>query len=333
MMLQKHKFIQLLKLNAQLFIRVLVFSSLAVSGVLISLTGAASKGEESPVSVECRAVGSDDVITSPLLSLVTLNLAHGRKDGLNQMLQKTSTTHRNLEDVANFLSSSGADLIALQEADSSSWWSGRFNHVDFIAKMSHYPCKVHAHHATKRMYDFGTALLSRVPYSESLSHTFAPSPPTTNKGFVLGKVLWNPNGELSQPVSISIISVHLDFSRKSVREAQIEEMREMLPGIATPLVILGDFNTDWTADGSALKHIVEKADLTVFQPESNKLGTYKNGKHRLDWILISKDLEFVSYEVPQLVLSDHQPVQASIGLIEILPEKVDSNTHAQTTYQ
>ncbi|MBE9547859.1 MAG: endonuclease/exonuclease/phosphatase family protein [Proteobacteria bacterium] len=308
------------------------FLGLVIFGFLIPLGSIASSGENT-VSPECQDVGSNDVITSPLLSLVTLNLAHGRKEGLNQMLQKTSTTRRNLEDIANFLSDSGADLIALQEADSPSLWSGKFNHVDFVAEMSHYPCKVHAHHATKQMYDFGTALLSRVPYIESLTHTFAPSPPTTNKGFVLGKVLWNPNGELSQPVSVSIISVHLDFSRKSVREAQIEEMRAMLADIATPLVILGDFNTDWTTDASALKHIVEKADLRVYQTESNKLGTYKKGKHRLDWILISKDLEFVSYAVPQLILSDHQPVTASIRLVNDPSIQMDSSKHGQTTAQ
>jgi endonuclease/exonuclease/phosphatase family metal-dependent hydrolase len=140
-------------------------------------------------------------------------------------------------------------------------------------------------------------------------------------------VLWNPGGQLQEPVTISIISVHLDFSRKKVREAQTEEMRAMLPDIATPLIILGDFNTDWTTDGSALKAITVNGNLKVYHPEATDLGTYKNGKHRLDWILISKDLEFVSYEVPQLVLSDHQPVLASVRLLENRHHKFDSSDH------
>jgi endonuclease/exonuclease/phosphatase family metal-dependent hydrolase len=278
-------------------------------------------------SSECISPPGQNVITSPLLSVLTLNLAHGRKDALNQMLQKASTTRRNLEEIAGFLSSSGADLIALQEADSPSRWSGNFNHVDFVSEKSLYPCRIHAHHAQKRLYDFGTALLSRVPYTDNLSHTFAPSPPTTTKGFVMGKVLWNPDGQLQEPITISIISVHLDFSRKKVREAQTEEMRALLPDIATPLIILGDFNTDWTTDESALKAIVANGNLKVYHPEATDLGTYKNGKHRLDWILISKDLEFVSYEVPQLVLSDHQPVLASVRLLENRQQKLDSSDH------
>jgi endonuclease/exonuclease/phosphatase family metal-dependent hydrolase len=289
-----------------------------------SATAADNIGTQDPI---CDLSAGDQVITSPHLSVLTLNLAHGRKDALNQMLQKTSTTRKNLEEIAGFLSNSGADLIALQEADAPSRWSGKFNHVEFVSQKSPYPCRLHASHAHKYMYDFGTALLSRVPFSDSILHTFAPSPPTTNKGFVMGEVHWNPGGTLPEPINVSVISVHLDFSRQSVRESQIEEMRKLLPDIATPVIILGDFNTDWTTNGSALKAIVENGNFKVFQPESTQLGTYKKGKHRLDWILISEDLEFVSYEVPQLVLSDHQPVQANLRLVDRLSKVSDSSPH------
>lgn len=104
-------------------------------------------------------------------------------------------------------------------------------------------------------------------------------------------------------------------------------MREMLPGISKPIIILGDFNTDWTTDGSALKSIVENGGLRVFQPDSTELGTYKKGRDRLDWILISEDLEFVSYEVPQQILSDHQPVKASLRLVDNPAPAGDSNAH------
>lgn len=293
-------------------------------GFVMPVTVTASHGID-PAAVECQLPVSESVITSESLSVLTLNLAHGRKNALNQMLQKTSTTRRNLEEIADFLTTSGADLIALQEADSPSRWSGKFNHVDFVSKKSPYPCRIHAHHAHKAMYDFGTALLSRVPYIEKLAHTFAPSPPTTNKGFVMGKVRWNPGGQLPEPITVSVISVHLDFSRKKVRESQTAEMRAMLPDISTPVIILGDFNTDWDNEDSSLKSIVENANLKIYQPEATGLGTYKNGKHRLDWILISSDLEFISYNVPQVVLSDHQPVQASVRLLGDPEQSLDED--------
>jgi endonuclease/exonuclease/phosphatase family metal-dependent hydrolase len=277
-------------------------------------------------SVNCNTQLESEVITSPFLSVLTLNMAHGRKDSFNQMFQRTSKTRLNLEEIADFISNSGANLVALQEADFASRWSGKFNHVEFISERSPYPCQVHAHHAKKYMYDFGTALLSTVPYTHSLTHTFEPSPPTTNKGFVMGEVLWNPGGELAEPVTVSVISVHLDFSRKKVREAQTEEIRAVLPDLKEPVIILGDFNAHWNSKDSAIKAIVAGGNFKVYQPEATNLGTYKSGKHRLDWILISNDLEFVSYEVPQIVLSDHQPIQATLKLTNMKAEEKDSMT-------
>ena len=301
------------------------FSQLLVTFCLLLTQLVHAVESEKPAPGRCDRQSPSSVITTPSLSVLTLNLAHGRKDAFNQMFQRTKTTHRNLEEIANFLGDSGADVVALQEADSPSRWSGKFNHVDFISEKSPYPCRVHAHHATKYMYDFGTALISRVPYTDSLTHTFEPSPPTTNKGFVMGQVLWNPGGHLEEPLNVSVISVHLDFSRKSVRESQTEEMRAMLPSISKPVIILGDFNTDWSTDDSALRAIVGNGNLKVYKPEASGLGTYKSGKHRLDWILISNDLEFISYAVPQVVLSDHLPVQATVRLVDATGNEEDDN--------
>lgn len=301
----------------------LLLVALTVTILLRPLTTSAAQNTK-PETGRCESPGAESVISSHLLSVLTLNLAHGRKDAFNQMLQRAGTTRNNLLEIADFIYNSGADLIALQEADAPSRWSGNFDHVRFLSENSQYPCEIHASHAKKYMYEFGTALLSRVPYTNSLHHTFEPSPPTTNKGFVMGEVLWNPGGTLPEPITVSVISVHLDFSRKKVRDAQIEEMRIKLQDIARPAIILGDFNTDWSKDESVLRTIAASGNLKVFEPHSTELGTYKNGKHRLDWILISKELEFVSYEVPDIVLSDHQPVLATLGLVEISDKDADS---------
>ena len=64
-------------------------------------------------TVNCNTQLEPEVITSPLLSVLTLNLAHGRKDSFNQMFQRTNKTRLNLEEIADFFSDSGADLVAL----------------------------------------------------------------------------------------------------------------------------------------------------------------------------------------------------------------------------
>lgn len=287
---------------------------------LLSTHIAHASSDTSIKPVICDPQPEADIITTEHLSVLTLNLAHGRKDSFNQMFQRTARTRQNLEEIAEFFTDSDADIIALQEADYPSRWSGKFNHVKYISQRSPYPCQIHASQAKKRLFDFGTALLSTVPYTDSLEYTFVPSPPTTNKGFVMGEVLWNPGNSLAEPVAVSVISVHLDFSRKKVREAQMQEMRDVLPNLEEPVVILGDFNADWHSKDSAIKAIVADGNFKVYQPEATDLGTYKSGKKRLDWILISNDLEFVSYEVPPDRLSDHQPVKATLRLLDTAGE-------------
>ncbi len=254
------------------------------------------------------------LIESEHLRLVTLNMAHGRKDKRNQMLLKGKTIRANLVDVAAALKKSGADVIALQEADAESSWSGNFNHVNFIADEAGYPCTYHGVHASNRMYDFGTALLSKVPFQGTFSHSFKPSKPTTTKGFVIGALNWNPLGALQQAKQIKIVSVHLDFSRRSVRRAQIDEMVAVLAKIEGPMVVLGDFNTDWQTEDSSLVYFARQLDLRVFEAHAEGLSTYGDKGARLDWILISAGLRFTTYAVVPEVISDHYAVAAEIVL-------------------
>jgi endonuclease/exonuclease/phosphatase family metal-dependent hydrolase len=270
-----------------------------------------------PLFAACPA--DDDpgsVIESDYLRVVTLNIAHGRKDRRNQMLLKTETIRANLVDVAQVLNKADAHLIALQEADAVSAWSGKFDHVALLAEEGEYPCTFHGVHASGKLYNFGTALLSGYPFKGAFSHSFKPSKPTTNKGFVAAAVDWNPAGALQQPISIKFISVHLDFSRRSVRRSQIDEMVDALSRIERPMVLMGDFNTDWQTEDSSLKYLAGQLDLIVYEPHAEGLSTYGEKGARLDWILISPDLRFSRYVVVPEVISDHYAVAAEIMLAE-----------------
>jgi len=41
------------------------------------------------------------------------------------------------------------------------------------------------------------------------------------------------------------------------------------------------------------------------EPDSINHGTYKQGKHRLDWALLSEDIQFKQYQVLPDIVSDH----------------------------
>jgi len=256
------------------------------------------------------------VVESESLLVVTLNMAHGRKDARNQMLLKGETIRNHLVELAAVLDKANADVIALQEADAESAWSGKFNHVDFLSENTIYTCSVHATHASNRIYDFGTALISKYPFQGSFAHSFKPSKPTTTKGFSVAALDWNPAGALAEPQRVKFVSVHLDFSRRSVRRSQIDEMSAVLSKIEGPMVVMGDFNTDWQTEDSSLKYLAELLDLSVYQPHAEGLSTYGDKGARLDWVLISPGLRFTRYVVVPDVVSDHYAVAAEIVLDE-----------------
>jgi endonuclease/exonuclease/phosphatase family metal-dependent hydrolase len=77
-----------------------------------------------------------------------------------------------------------------------------------------------------------------------------------------------------------------------------------------PLIIMGDFNSAWLADDAVVRKPARQSGLQVYRPEAIDLGTY--GANRLDWILISADLEFISYAVLPVAVSDHLGVVAKI---------------------
>lgn len=250
-----------------------------------------------------------------LLKILTLNVAHGRKGAINQILLDKETIQQNLREIADLLTKENVDVVALQEADSPSVWSGNFDHVDFISRQAGYPWHYSANHASSWLFNYGTAILSRWPISETLKHTFKPSPPTLNKGFMLGRMIWRPTPESNHAIEIDIVSVHLDFSRKSIREQQIQEIADALSHRNNPLIIMGDFNSEWFAERSVVKRLAEKVRMKVYEPYADNLPTYIKRGTRLDWILISNELEFVSYQVLPDIISDHLAVIAEVRLI------------------
>ncbi|MFH1980677.1 MAG: endonuclease/exonuclease/phosphatase family protein [Pseudomonadota bacterium] len=259
------------------------------------------------------ASGADPHFSGPL-TVLTLNVAHGRGTAFSQVFQRGTTTRDNLMNIAAFLKKKDVDIVALQEADGPSLWSGSIDHVALMADNAGFSWHARAAHVSGWMATYGTALLSRRPFVQAAGHTFQPSPPTLNKGFLLGCFDWQPDPEAGGVIKIDVISVHLDFSRTSVRAEQIAEMAQYLAGRDNPTIILGDFNSDWLAGDSVVKALSNQAGLEVYRPAAADLGTYGDGRHRLDWILISSELTFIRYAVMPERLSDHLAVVATIGM-------------------
>ena len=247
--------------------------------------------------------------STAVLRVATLNLAHGRKDSFNQMFVSEDSHKENLDDIAEVLSQHKPHVVALQEADAESRWSGGFDHVAHLASGAEYPWRAHESNAENWLFSFGTAVLSGVPVIETVKHTFEASTPTLDKGFILAQIEW-PAGDGNNKRKIDIISVHLDFSRQSVRDSQLKEMIEVLSTRNNPTIIMGDFNSEWLAEFSVIKELATNSRFLTYESASPDYNTYKD--KRLDWILITKDLEFVTYKVLPDTLSDHAMIVSDI---------------------
>ena len=109
---------------------------------------------------------------------------------------------------------------------------------------------------------------------------------------------------------VLVVSVHLDFSRKTVRKQQLDKIIEAIRSSEEALVIMGDFNEEWTNEDSVVQVLVNEAGMQAYQPESPDHATYKD--KRLDWILISQQLEFTGHRVMPTQVSDHRLVVAEV---------------------
>ena len=243
------------------------------------------------------------------LTVMTLNIAHGRGEGFHQLLQDTVTTRANLDQIANLLKHNKAHVVALQEADDPSFWSGNFSHVDYLAQAGGYHRSVHAAHATGFGLSYGTALMSRVELKRPQAITFDPALSPTPKGFVVSTLGWPGQPDLE----VDIVSLHLDFASKTNRRKQAEELIETLQGRQRPLIVTGDFNNDWQAD-SVVQYICQALALQAYRPEAPGLETFPLLGARLDWILVSPELAFRSYQVMTEAVSDHRGVLATLTL-------------------
>lgn len=241
------------------------------------------------------------------LRVMTINLAHGRANGFHQALRRTRTIKKNLDAVAFVIRRERPDVVAVQEADGPCVWSGRFNHVAYVAEKAELATHLRGEHVSGLQLSYGTGLMGRVPFTDPLSRTFAPSPPTFSKGFVVATVA-HPR----VPGGIDVVSVHLDFARTAVRERQIDTLVKAIEARGRPTVIMGDLNTEYAPDGP-IGRLAKALDLTVHAPGEGEI-TFKFTGKRLDWVLIPKGWRFIEHRVLPDVISDHQPVFVEIGI-------------------
>ena len=253
---------------------------------------------------------------APRLRLLTLNMAHGRRHARHQALLRRSQLAANLHLIAAVLRREAPDVVALQEADGPSAWSGRIDHINTLSRLAGFDHTFRGDHQRLSLSGlgldlvYGTAILSRLPLVDLHSHAFRETW-RDSKGFVAGAVqLPDALGQ-----QIDVVSLHLDFLRPAVRRRQVSQLVDLIRHRERPLAVLGDFNSEWGRERAALPVLARELGL---QSCSSHLRTPTFPSRRpllsLDWILISEELEFLSYRTLADRVSDHLGIVADVGL-------------------
>ncbi len=244
------------------------------------------------------------------LRVMTLNIAHARGTGSNQMLQDTNAARDNLESIALLLKEEAPDIVSLQEADRKSFWNGNFNHVSFLAEKGAFRQSLSGAHVNGIGLDYGTALVAKLDLTNPQSVTFNPVDTAGSKGFVVSAIVW-PGAEC---IEVDVVSAHLDFASAQTRREQAVEIISTLKQRDRPIILMGDFNSGWKRDNSAVRKLADELGLHSFEPDASSLVTFPKHQRRLDWILVSPEFSFRSYRVVETAVSDHLGVVSDIDI-------------------
>ena len=259
----------------------------------------------SVASYGCAAVPETQV-----LHVATLNIAHGRGLAPSQLVLRRATIEDNLDAIAAAVRREKPAVLALQEADAPSTWSGSFDHVQHLTNAAEYADSFHGLHCAVEAADlhlqYGTALVADRPLASPAAHRFSGGLPAV-KGFVTAGIEFGGR-------RLIIASLHLNHMSAKIRRKQIAEIADVLSDARTPIVLMGDFNCEEDDQDDALALIAARLNLHTFTPDSADLMTFPSSdpRRRLDWILASPELEFVAYRVWPDRLSDHLAVAATL---------------------
>ena len=253
--------------------------------------------------------------------LLTFNIAHARGPLLHQSLRREARLRANLLKIARLIVRLDVDIVALQEIDENSRWSGSFNHLEFLQQHTGLTHAVHGvHNRRVGLYhlNYGNALLSRYPVHHHELVAFGRRS-VGEKGFLFAE-LETPAGRLP------VVNVHLDHRSRPARLRQVVRLGDYLDAQRThrgsrwrtgPLVC-GDLNCAAgkpDATESLLEHLGRSCPYTLW-PQGRTGRTFPSlwPQRALDYVYLPEDCRLTEATVIRSMLSDHRPVLVEFSL-------------------
>lgn len=218
-----------------------------------------------------------------------------------------------LKNMADFINSSKADIVGLQEVDSVCNRSGNVDQMKVLAE------NTGMHYAYTRHFAFdggsyGIGILSKYPLSDIKDHRIILT--SSGKSNAQTRALLTAN-IVAGKTKIMFATVHMDYRDSNSRLAQSEELVKLFGKQQLPVILTGDFNAE-----PGTKEILNLQSVfkDTGKDEDLSYPALKPVK-KIDFVMVSgsdlaKSKKTIIFPV---LLSDHLPVFSTIKLRKNAP--------------
>ncbi len=207
-------------------------------------------------------------------------------------------TSRNLQRITAFIQSCRPDIVGLLEVDSGSYRSRRRNQAAVIAEaLGHY-------HVCKSKYA-RLSLARAVPVLNKQANAFLSS------AVIRGGEFHYFDRGLKRLVirlelaNLTVFLVHLSLRFKT-RHRQLGDLYALVKEVAKPCIVAGDFNVFWGS--REMRLFLAASGLTNACREERASFPSWAPKRQLDFILHSRGVRVIDFQVPRVLFSDHLPL-------------------------
>ncbi|MGA0369174.1 MAG: endonuclease/exonuclease/phosphatase family protein [Kiritimatiellia bacterium] len=268
------------------------------------------------------------------LRILTYNIAHGRGSALGAENTEGGTEEERRERlirIGNEIQALGVDFVFLQEVDFNTWWSHNVDQAAVIAEAAGFDYVVRQRNFDTglpgfRRYDFGNALLSRLPVSE-VQRLRLPPYSELESLFAGNHDALLATLQLSGEEQVVVMGLHLEVRSEETRVGAAEEVIRYQRQESRPMIVLGNLNStppgmpdaETSVSGQNAVELLESFGGFQRRPSRGQAThhdfTFPSVAPRrcIDWIMPDRNWRIQEYRVVHgMQESDHLPVLSTL---------------------